>query len=377
MSGRDSMGGTGDREGTGDQAGDQGGDGWASLPLPALVLGDAGRVLAINDAAEVWLNISRRVIVGQALETPAIARRLRAEPALPGLARDAQASGQPRPARFRIADRAGGHHVHNAMIHAGPHPRGRVVVIVPRAAGDGPDPAGMAALSATGMAQMLAHEIKNPLAGIRGAAQLIEMQAAPSTDPEGGIPALTALIVAECQRVVDLLAQVERFGDTTPPRLGPVNIHDVLERARRMAALGAGSGVAITTAYDPSLPPALADGDQLMQVLLNLIVNAAQAITAGGKAGHIRLRSHYDGTIRGPKGPLPLQVEIADDGPGLPPHLAGRIFEPFVSGRANGTGLGLALAAKVAADHGALITTRRRGGLTLFRLSLPLAAGEG
>ncbi len=352
---------------------------WAGLPLPALVLDGAGRVLAINDAAEDWLNLSRRMVVGQALDAPAIALRLRADPPLPRLAQEAEASGRPQPVRFRLADRVGGHRTRAALVHAGAHPDGLAVVIVPRpAAGTGaPDAAGKAALSAVGMAQMLAHEIKNPLAGIRGAAQLIEMQAGPSTDPEGGIPALTALIVAECQRVVDLLAQVERFGDTTPPRLGPVNIHDVLERARRMASLGAASALAITTDYDPSLPPALADGDQLVQVALNLIVNAAQAITASGTGGRIRLRSHYDGTLRGPNGPLPLQVEIADDGPGLPPHLAERIFEPFVSGRENGTGLGLALVAKIVADHGARITASRQDGQTLFRLSLPLAPGEG
>lgn len=356
--------------GTGTRIGDSA---WASLPLPALVLDAGGRVLAINDAAEAWLNLSRRMVLGQALDAPEIARRLRAEPPLIRLAQAARTGGQPRPVRFRIADRIGGHRTRSAMVHAGPHPDGLAVLIVPDPAGGAPDAAGKAALAATGMAQMLAHEIKNPLAGIRGAAQLIEMQAGPSTDPEGGIPALTALIVAECQRVVDLLAQVERFGDTTPPRLAPVNVHDVLERARRMAALGAAPAVTMTTDYDPSLPPALADGDQLVQVALNLIVNAAQAIAGSGIGGRIRLRSHYDGGIRGPNGPLPLQVEIADDGPGLPPHLAERIFEPFVSGRENGTGLGLALVAKIVADHGALITTRRHDGQTLFRLSLPLA----
>lgn len=348
------------------------GDTWAALPLPALVLDRAGRVLTLSDAAEDWLNLSRRAALGQRLDAPAIARRLRADPPLAGLARLAEADPiAPRPVRFRIADRAGGHHTRLAMVHAGPHPEGTALVLVPRATG-APDAAGKAALSAIGMAQMLAHEIKNPLAGIRGAAQLIEMQADPSTDPEGGIPALTALIVAECQRVVDLLAQVERFGDTTPPRLAPVNIHDVLERARRMAALGAAADFVITTDYDPSLPLARADGDQIMQVALNLIVNAAQALAATPQ-GRIRLRSHYDSAIRGPNGPLPLQVEVADNGPGLPPHLAERIFEPFVSGRDSGTGLGLALAAKIMADHGGLITTRREGGWTLFRLSLPLA----
>jgi two-component system nitrogen regulation sensor histidine kinase GlnL len=227
-----------------------------------------------------------------------------------------------------------------------------------------------AARSAIGMAEMLAHEIKNPLAGISGAAQLLSMNLAPE-DLE-----LADLIVAETRRIVKLLEQVEQFGNLRPPELRAVNVHDVLDRARRSAIVGFASHMTIAEEYDPSLPPTLGDADQLVQVVLNLLKNAAEA--SGGRSGTIRLRSFYDQVLRlrradGSGTPLPLQVEIIDDGPGIPAELSGDIFEPFVSGRENGTGLGLALVTKIIADHGAWIAVDSVPGRTVFRLSLPVA----
>ena len=225
------------------------------------------------------------------------------------------------------------------------------------------------------MSEMLAHEIKNPLAGIRGAAQLIGMNLRPEDKD------LAELIVAESRRIVELLDQVERFGDTSAPRLAAVNIHDVLERVRRSADVGFGKGLDILPDYDPSLPPALIDADQLVQVCLNLVKNAAEAIhRAGRRTGTIRIHTFYDGALRlapseaEPQGrSLPLQIEIEDDGPGIPDSLVAEVFEPFVSGRENGTGLGLALVSKIIADHGAWIALESRPGRTVFRLSLPKA----
>ena len=164
------------------------------------------------------------------------------------------------------------------------------------------------------MAEMLAHEIKNPLAGITGAAQLLSMNL-PKDDLE-----LTDLIVAESRRIVKLLEQVEQFGNLMAPERKPVNLHDVLDRARRSALLGFGAKMKIIEDYDPSLPPALGDKDQLLQVLLNLIRNAAEA--AGDAGGTIRLRSFYEHGFQlrradGDGQPLPLQIEVIDDGPGL------------------------------------------------------------
>jgi two-component system nitrogen regulation sensor histidine kinase GlnL len=228
-----------------------------------------------------------------------------------------------------------------------------------------------AAKSAIGMAEMMAHEIKNPLAGITGAAQLLSMGLS-AQDRE-----LTDLIVSESRRIVALLGQVESYGNLAPPRPQRVNVHDVLRRARRSALLGFAADMRINEAYDPSLPHAWADPDMLLQVLQNLLKNAAEA--AGPEGGTITLRSYFEqgARLRGDSGtgePLPLQIEVIDDGSGVSPDLAASLFEPFVSGRENGTGLGLALAARIVAAHGGWISATSQPGRTVFRLSLPLAA---
>lgn len=226
-----------------------------------------------------------------------------------------------------------------------------------------------AARSAIGMSQMLAHEIKNPLAGITGAAQLLSMGL---TGEDRG---LTDLIVAETQRIVKLLDQVEQFGNQRPPECRAVNIHDVLERARRSAEIGFAAHMRIRDSYDPSLPLVWADADQLLQVFLNLLKNAAQAQLLGGR---IRIKTFFEQSLRlraasGQDVALPIHVEIIDDGPGLPPDIANEIFDPFVSGRENGTGLGLALVSKIIAAHDGWVTVESRPGRTVFRVSLQRA----
>ncbi|MDB6180072.1 two-component system sensor histidine kinase NtrB [Paracoccus fistulariae] len=360
----------------------QPGPGWNSLPLPALILDPDGCVVAMNDAAEIWLNLSRNSALGKKLAGDEMSKRLRILPSITPVVQRVMALDealyQPNVC-FEIGDRAGGHLDRFAVVHAGPAGAsgGAVsLLMVPM------DDAGMqlqsravrsAARSAIGMAEMLAHEIKNPLAGIRGAAQLIAMGATPEDRD------MAEMIVSESQRIVALLDQVERFGDTSAPKLQPVNVHDVLERVRRSAAVGFARDIAIAADYDPSLPMALADADQLMQVCLNLIKNAAEAL-AGSANPQIRLRSYYDHALRklpdddNPTGrPLPLQIELEDNGPGLPQSIADQVFEPFVSGRENGTGLGLALVSKIITDHGALIRVDSRPGRTIFRISLPKA----
>ena len=360
------------------------GPNWSALPLPAVILDSQGRIAALNDLAEAFLNISARSSVGLAIEGAEMAKRLRVVPSLGAIldrVREGHEAQTRAGVRFEIGDRSGGHSDRYATLHAGPAPSpagGTVILIAPQEGGGRlgrGQAARSAARAAIGMSEMLAHEIKNPLAGIRGAAQLIGMNLRPEDKD------LAELIVAESRRIVELLDQVERFGDTSAPRLAAVNIHDVLERVRRSADVGFGKGLRIVPDYDPSLPPALIDADQLVQVCLNLVKNAAEAIhRAGRRTGTIRIHTFYDGALRlapseaEPQGrSLPLQIEIEDDGPGIPDSLVAEVFEPFVSGRENGTGLGLALVSKIIADHGAWIALESRPGRTVFRLSLPKA----
>ncbi|MFD2175434.1 two-component system sensor histidine kinase NtrB [Rhodobacter lacus] len=345
---------------------------WASLPLPALMIDGADRVIEINPAAELFLNLSARALKGQVLgERLAIAAPL--EEIFARVRKNRSAlfvndvdltTGERAPVQCNLQ-----------AAPLGEDPQTVLLLISPREIADRLGRASQvksAARSAIGMAEMLAHEIKNPLAGIAGAAQLLSMSLS------GDDLELTDLIVDETRRVVKLLEQVEQFGNVRPPEMKPVNIHDVLDRARKSAAVGFGAHMLIVEDYDPSLPPTLGDADQLTQVFLNLLKNAAEA--AKGQ-GTIRLRSFYDYALRlrGPDGNgqrLPLQIEVIDDGPGIPPDIAGALFEPFVSGRENGTGLGLALVSKIISEHNGWISVDSVPGRTVFRISLPVAPKE-
>ncbi|WP_149587051.1 two-component system sensor histidine kinase NtrB [Tabrizicola flagellatus] len=342
---------------------------WASLPFPTLLIDQGGTILEANPAAETFLNTSQKALRGQ----PVFDRLAIDAPMDEALAR---VRANQSPLNINDVDVTSGERppvqctVHLAPMHDNP---GIVMLILsPRELADRMGRslgAKTAARSAIGMAEMLAHEIKNPLAGISGAAQLLSMNLAPE-DQE-----LTDLIVEETRRIVKLLEQVEQFGNLRPPDRKAVNIHDALDRARRSALVGFAAHMTIVEDYDPSLPPTLADSDQLMQVFLNLIKNAAEACKTGGT---IRLHTFYDLSLRlrrkdGPSAALPLNVEIIDDGPGIPPEIASNIFEPFVSGRENGTGLGLALVSKIITDHEGWITVDSTPGRTVFRVSLPMA----
>jgi two-component system nitrogen regulation sensor histidine kinase GlnL len=343
---------------------------WASLPLPALVIGADGRIVDVNPPAETFLNASAKSLVGQ----PLLDRLSIDAPMEDALSR---VHAHESPLFIAEADVTTGERAPvQCALQMAPlqDSAGQVLLLIsPREIADRLGRAmhvTSAAKSAIGMAEMLAHEIKNPLAGISGAAQLLAMGLGPQ-DQE-----LTDLIVEETRRIVKLLEQVEQFGNLRPPARRAVNLHDALDRARRSALVGFGAQMTIVEDYDPSLPPTFADPDQLMQVFLNLLKNASEA--SGSKGGTIRLHTFYDHSLRrrrkdGSGGALPLQVEIIDDGPGIPPDIAADIFEPFVSGRENGTGLGLALVSKIISDHEGWISVDSVPGRTVFRISLPLA----
>ena len=229
-----------------------------------------------------------------------------------------------------------------------------------------------AARSVTGMAAILAHEVKNPLSGIRGAAQLLEGSVAPS-DRE-----LTVLIRDEADRIRALVERMEVFGEKSVERRA-LNIHRVLEHVRRLAQTGFAAHLRLTEVYDPSLPPVWGNRDQLVQVLLNLVKNAAEALTIEGGEGEITLSTAYQHGLRvavpgtNQRRDLPLIVTVRDSGPGIPEDLQPHLFEPFVTSKPTGSGLGLALVAKIVGDHGGAIEVESRPGRTEFRLCLPVA----
>ena len=230
------------------------------------------------------------------------------------------------------------------------------------------------ARSMTAMAALLAHEVKNPLSGIRGAAQLLGQSAA-EDDKE-----LTQLICDEADRIVSLVNRMEVFSDDRPLERGPVNIHAVMERVRRVAENGFGASVKFIERYDPSLPPVNGNHDQLVQVLLNLVKNAAEAVPT--KGGEIILSTAFQPGVRvavaGSTGrvQLPLVVTVQDNGPGIPEDIRPHLFDPFVTTKPTGSGLGLALVAKIITDHGGIIEFESSRARTIFKIMLPIVTGE-
>ena len=216
------------------------------------------------------------------------------------------------------------------------------------------------------MSAMLAHEIKNPLAGIRGAAQLLE----PGLSRED--KQLTRLIRDECDRVCTLVDRMDAIASPTLSR-GPLNIHAVLDHVLQLAKAGFADGADFVTEFDPSLPPAFGDRDQLVQVFLNLVKNAVSAVPSEG--GRVTIKTEYRHDIRlngKDRGHIPLQVKVCDNGSGIPKEIRPYVFDPFVTMRTGGTGLGLALVAKVVSEHGGTVDFDCSENSTEFCVRLPI-----
>jgi two-component system nitrogen regulation sensor histidine kinase GlnL len=345
----------------------------AALPHPILVVADDRRVVYANVAAEGFFSTSLAMLKRQQLDElvgfgcPVLA--LFEQSLLTGATLNEYSveMATPRIQGPKLVD-----------VYAGPLPDqpGHVVIMLQQRT-----MAHMierqfthraAARSVSGMAAVLAHEIKNPLSGIRGAAQLLETNA--SDDDR----ALTQLICSETDRIRNLVDRMEVFGDERPIAKEPVNIHDILDHVRRLAETGFGRGVRFVEDYDPSLPPVPGSRDKLVQAFLNLVKNACEAIGSDLGRGHIVMQTAFRPGVRlsvpgsDARISLPLMIQIEDNGCGVPEALRPHLFDPFVTTKRTGTGLGLALVAKIISDHGGIIECDSEPDRTIFRVLLPM-----
>ncbi len=341
----------------------------AALPMPAAVLDAEDRFRFVNSAAELFFKLSSHNLVGMRL-----AEILPPDSRLFALLHQVRTHDAP------VSD----HDMHlesprlhrtGVAAHGAPLPElpGGVVLML----NDGSTAAKLdrqmnfmgAARGASAMAAMLAHEVKNPLSGIRGAAQLLE-QNADENDRE-----LCQLIQDEADRIRNLVDRMDMFSER-PVERHAVNIHQVLEHVRRVAQTGFAAHLRLHEEYDPSLPAVWANRDQLVQILLNLVKNAAEAVDPINGELYLTTAFHHGVRIAIPgsreRVHLPLTVSVRDNGPGIPEEIRATLFEPFVTTKRGGQGLGLALVAKLVADVGGLIECDSRPGRTVFRLSLPM-----
>jgi two-component system, NtrC family, nitrogen regulation sensor histidine kinase GlnL len=344
-----------------------------ALPLPVLTVGPGLRIAHANAAAEAFFDASLRVMQRQTLSdfvpfgSPIVNLIEEVRERGSSVSEYRIDIGTPRIGSERIVD--------VFATPLGDDGEEVVVMLQERTIADKMDRQLThrgAARSITALGAMLAHEIKNPLSGIRGAAQLLEQSA--SEDDR----LLTRLICDEADRIVKLVERMEMFGDERPVERGAVNIHGVLDQVKRLAQSGFARHVRFVETYDPSLPPVYGNRDQLVQVLLNLVKNAAEAIGIDALEGEIVLATAFRTGVRlqmpGSKEriSLPIEITVRDNGPGIPSDLVGDLFDPFVTTKAQGSGLGLALVAKIVGDHGGIIECDPAPRRTTFRILLPM-----
>jgi two-component system nitrogen regulation sensor histidine kinase GlnL len=350
-----------------------------ALPHPVLMVGADGKIADANVAAEAFFEVSMPLLRRHALRdlvpfgSPLLAliEQVRSRNAAVNEYRVDLST--PRNPGERIVD------LHVAPVNE--RPGDVVVMLLERTIADKMDRQLThrgAARSVIALAAMLAHEIKNPLSGIRGAAQLLEQSVEEDDDRT-----LTRLICDEADRIVKLVDRMEVFADERPVERAPVNIHVVLDHVKKLAQSGFARHVRFIEDYDPSLPPILANRDQLVQVFLNLVKNAAEAIGEAAIDGEIHLTTAFRPGVRlslpGSKTrvSLPLEFCVKDNGPGIPEDLMPHLFDPFVTTKPSGSGLGLALVAKIIGDHGGIVECESQPRHTVFRVLMPMFTAAG
>jgi two-component system nitrogen regulation sensor histidine kinase GlnL len=350
-----------------------------ALPHPVLMVGGDGKIADANVAAEAFFEVSMPLLRRHAL-------RDLVPFGSPLLALIEQVRGRNAPVNeYRVdlsTPRNPGERV--VDLHVAPvaeRPGDVVVMLLERTIADKMDRQLThrgAARSVIALAAMLAHEIKNPLSGIRGAAQLLEQSVEEDDDRT-----LTRLICDEADRIVKLVDRMEVFADERPVDRAPVNIHVVFDHVKKLAQSGFARHIRFIEEYDPSLPPILANRDQLVQVFLNLVKNAAEAIGEAAIDGEIHLTTAFRPGVRlslpGSKTrvSLPLEFCVKDNGPGIPEDLMPHLFDPFVTTKPSGSGLGLALVAKIIGDHGGIVECESQPRHTVFRVLMPMFTAAG
>ena len=339
-----------------------------SHPVATLLIDRNGVILFVNAAAEQLCNTGRAAMVGQVVyDVIGMDRNYRqrmSDPAYSALfahAADISVGGR-KPISVDMQMVPYGHSGH------------RILALVPsqREAELMGGSIGRSGRAAGAAASMLAHEIKNPLAGIRGAAQLLERGA------DAGKKRFTSLIVAEVDRIATLIDQMEHFSRGQPIACEPLNLYQSIHQAMEAVRARQLPGIRFAEDFDPSLPLVLGNHDAMVQILLNLLTNASEALT-GRDDGTVRIATAYrhglsidNGDGRG-RIALPIEVAVSDNGPGVPAEIRGDVFDPFVTTKREGRGLGLALVAKLARDMGGTVQYLRDGEWTRFRIHLPAA----
>lgn len=341
------------------------------LPSAVLAIDSRDAVIFVNPAAELLLQLSRNQLLGHTLgEALAPHSAL-----LASIGESRRQNASVSEYGIGLATRRGQVIMVDAHIVNMPEPENYSLCVLQRCsvaqALDHLQAPRGANMAIAGLAKTLAHEVKNPLSGIRGAAQLLEPYVGEEDKP------LVKLICDEADRICDLVDQMDAFGVQATLKRDAVNIHQVLEHVRRIAEHGFARHVTFVESYDPSLPDVLGDRDQLIQVFLNLVKNAAEAIPNQG--GQIMLTTRYQHGLRVAVGnsvervELPITVDVRDNGNGVPEDVVKVLFEPFVSTKPKGSGLGLPLAAKIIADHGGMVSYIDDDPGALFRVRLPAA----